>query len=189
MQWVKQTFAAHFNRSAERTGHVWGDRYWSRVLEGEPPEGVGEVDWEVVAVAAKTGVISFGPWPPDGVSPLMGKPRRKRDFRPKTLPIPLPRPAKPPNPAPIRAESPTKPPRATLSNNSPGRGLPKTVRHHQKALLSVEFQGTAPCITTVQFAQQTSGDPHYTALAPAGRALKLRSVPQVRNAPSGTGTR
>jgi hypothetical protein len=38
MQWVKQTFAVRFNRCAERTGHVWGDRYWSRVVEGEPPE-------------------------------------------------------------------------------------------------------------------------------------------------------
>ncbi|MDR2053309.1 MAG: hypothetical protein LBP80_07830 [Treponema sp.] len=21
-----------------RTGHIWGDRYWSGILEGEPPE-------------------------------------------------------------------------------------------------------------------------------------------------------
>jgi hypothetical protein len=27
MQWVKQTFAVRFNLRAERTGHVWGDRY------------------------------------------------------------------------------------------------------------------------------------------------------------------
>jgi hypothetical protein len=33
---------------------------------------------------------------------------RKRDFRPKTPPIPLPRSAKRPTPAPIRAESPTQ---------------------------------------------------------------------------------
>jgi REP element-mobilizing transposase RayT len=42
MQWLKQTFAVRFNRCAERTGHVWGDRYWSRVLKGEPPEGTAE---------------------------------------------------------------------------------------------------------------------------------------------------
>jgi REP element-mobilizing transposase RayT len=59
MQWVKQTFAVRFNLYAERTGHVWGDRYWSRALEGEPPEGAGEVDWEAVDVAAETGEISF----------------------------------------------------------------------------------------------------------------------------------
>jgi hypothetical protein len=32
MQWVKQTFAVRFNLRTERTGHVWGDRYWSLVL-------------------------------------------------------------------------------------------------------------------------------------------------------------
>jgi hypothetical protein len=55
MQWLKQTFAVRFNLYAERTGHVWGDRYWSQVLEGEPPEWAGEVDWEAVEVAAETG--------------------------------------------------------------------------------------------------------------------------------------
>jgi hypothetical protein len=38
MKWVKQTFAERFNRRDGRTGHIWGDRYESRVLEGEPPE-------------------------------------------------------------------------------------------------------------------------------------------------------
>jgi REP element-mobilizing transposase RayT len=70
MQWLKQTFAVRFNRCTGRTGHVWGDRYWSQVLEGEPPEWAAEVDWEAVEVAAETGVISFGACPPDGVSPL-----------------------------------------------------------------------------------------------------------------------
>jgi hypothetical protein len=124
MQWVKQTFAVRFNRCEDRTGHVWGDRYWSRVLAGEPPAEAAEVDWEAVEAAAKTGVISFGPWPLDGVSPLTGETRRKADFRPKTPPIPLPRPAKPPNPAPIRAESPIHPPRAPPPNHGHGRGLP-----------------------------------------------------------------
>jgi hypothetical protein len=39
MQWLKQTFAVRFNRRDGRTGHLWGNRYWSGVLEGEPPEG------------------------------------------------------------------------------------------------------------------------------------------------------
>jgi hypothetical protein len=60
MQWVKQMFAVRFNLYAERNGHVWGDRYWSRALEG-----VGEVNWAAVAVAAETGVLS----PSNGVSP------------------------------------------------------------------------------------------------------------------------
>ncbi|MDR2785366.1 MAG: transposase [Treponema sp.] len=38
MQWLKQTFAQRYNRAAGWIGHVWGDRYWSRILEGEPPE-------------------------------------------------------------------------------------------------------------------------------------------------------
>jgi REP element-mobilizing transposase RayT len=37
MQWVKQTFAVRYNVMKRLDGHVWGDRYWSKVLEGEPP--------------------------------------------------------------------------------------------------------------------------------------------------------
>jgi hypothetical protein len=81
MQWLKQTFAVRFNRRTGRTGHVWGDRYWSRVLEGEPPEWAGEVDWEA---AVETGAISFGALPPDGVSPLMAETPAKPGFSPQT---------------------------------------------------------------------------------------------------------
>jgi hypothetical protein len=70
MQWVKQTFAVRFNRRGERSRHVWGDRYWSRVVEGEPPEEAGEVDWAAVDVGAETGEIAFRTWPSDRVSPL-----------------------------------------------------------------------------------------------------------------------
>jgi hypothetical protein len=38
MQWIKQTFAVRFNVLDGRTGHIWGDRYWSLILPGEPPE-------------------------------------------------------------------------------------------------------------------------------------------------------
>jgi hypothetical protein len=69
MQWLKQTFSIRFNRRTGRTEYVWGDRYWSRVLEGELPEGVVEVNWEAVEVRAETGEISFGRCPVDGVSP------------------------------------------------------------------------------------------------------------------------
>jgi hypothetical protein len=37
MKWMKQTFAQRYNRAAGRTGHIWGDRYWSLILKGEPP--------------------------------------------------------------------------------------------------------------------------------------------------------
>ncbi|MDR3355685.1 MAG: transposase [Spirochaetaceae bacterium] len=39
MKWLKQTFAQRYNRDSGRTGHLWGDRYWSRILEVEPPDG------------------------------------------------------------------------------------------------------------------------------------------------------
>jgi REP element-mobilizing transposase RayT len=38
MQWIKQTFACRYNAMKHLDGHTWGDRYWSKVLEGEPPE-------------------------------------------------------------------------------------------------------------------------------------------------------
>jgi hypothetical protein len=84
MQWVKQTFAVRFNRRTWRTGHVWGDRYWSRVLEGEPPEGAGEVDWEAVDVGAEIGEISFGNCPSDGVSPSVAENPAETGFSPQT---------------------------------------------------------------------------------------------------------
>jgi hypothetical protein len=46
MQWVKQTFSARFNVRTGRTGHVWGDRYWSEILEGDPPANA-EADKEI----------------------------------------------------------------------------------------------------------------------------------------------
>jgi REP element-mobilizing transposase RayT len=38
MKWMKQVFAVKFNQADGRSGHIWGDRYWSRILPGEPPE-------------------------------------------------------------------------------------------------------------------------------------------------------
>jgi REP element-mobilizing transposase RayT len=39
MQWMKQTFARRYNLLDGRIGHLWGDRYWSRILDGEPDLG------------------------------------------------------------------------------------------------------------------------------------------------------
>jgi hypothetical protein len=91
MQWVKQTFAVRFNLSTDRTGHVWGDRYWSRVLEGEPPEEAGEVDWAAVDVAAETGVLPSRGRPSDGVSPPAAENPAETGFSPQN-------PARPPPP-------------------------------------------------------------------------------------------
>jgi REP element-mobilizing transposase RayT len=41
MQWMKQVFAQRYNALTGRSGHIWGDRYWSLILEGDPPEDVG----------------------------------------------------------------------------------------------------------------------------------------------------
>jgi REP element-mobilizing transposase RayT len=41
MKWIKQTFAVRYNLLMGRTGHIWGDRYWSLILEGEPAETAG----------------------------------------------------------------------------------------------------------------------------------------------------
>jgi hypothetical protein len=224
---LQQTFSVRFNRRTGRTGHVWENRDWSRVLEGELPEGVGEVDWAPVnnreplfrrwqaiaifcrlfgrrksaspssfagsglrrsgcrSTSAKGRVATPGdhavgeadvcsavqsvygedracPGRPvlvagagrgapgrgrrgglggggrggcDGRDlfrdlaagwglPRRRKTRRNPDFRPKPPPDPQLRPAKLPSPAPIRAESPTQPPRATPPNNGHGQGLP-----------------------------------------------------------------
>ncbi|MDR2363572.1 MAG: transposase, partial [Spirochaetaceae bacterium] len=36
MQWLKQVFAQRYNRADGRIGHIWGDRYGSWIVEGEP---------------------------------------------------------------------------------------------------------------------------------------------------------
>jgi hypothetical protein len=84
MQWVKQTFSVRFNLRRGRSGHVWGDRYWSQVLEGEPPEEAEEVDWEAVKTAAETGVLSSGRCSPDGVSPSAAENPAEGGFSPQT---------------------------------------------------------------------------------------------------------
>jgi hypothetical protein len=78
MQWLKQTFAVRFNLRAGRTGHIWGDWYWSRVLEG-----VGEVDWDAVEVAAETGTLATGKASSTGVSPLAAENPAEIRFSPQ----------------------------------------------------------------------------------------------------------
>jgi REP element-mobilizing transposase RayT len=71
MQWLKQTFAQRYNALTGRTGHIWGDRYWSLILEGEPVEEEG--------AALETG---------NGDSPHRGERRRGPRFSP-VFPAPL----------------------------------------------------------------------------------------------------
>jgi hypothetical protein len=83
MQWIKQTFAVRYNVMKRLDGHVWGDRYWSKVLEGEAPaEGRaagGEAEGEERAGEGMVGgggqIPEAGPWegPPDGDSHREGE--------------------------------------------------------------------------------------------------------------------
>jgi REP element-mobilizing transposase RayT len=34
MQWVKCNFAKAWNKAHNRTGHVWGERFYSRIIRG-----------------------------------------------------------------------------------------------------------------------------------------------------------
>jgi hypothetical protein len=62
MQWVKQTFSCRFNVKTGRSGHVWGDRYKSEILPGDPPAGAEEVDWEWVKATARKELAAFIPY-------------------------------------------------------------------------------------------------------------------------------
>ncbi|MDR1094842.1 MAG: transposase [Spirochaetaceae bacterium] len=79
MQWLKQTFAVRYNVMKRLDGHVWGDRYWSKVLEGEPPvEGsaaCGDCGEELVGEEAGGQIPEARSWegPPDGDSHHAGK--------------------------------------------------------------------------------------------------------------------
>jgi hypothetical protein len=54
MKWLKQTFAQRYNRETGRIGHIWGDRYGSEIVEGEPPEGEEASDTGVRPSTGKT---------------------------------------------------------------------------------------------------------------------------------------
>jgi REP element-mobilizing transposase RayT len=68
MQWLKQTFAVRYNLLHGWTGHIWGDRYWSRIADGELPE-----DAECCSsTAADAGAEELSP---AGVEDFLGKMR------------------------------------------------------------------------------------------------------------------
>jgi hypothetical protein len=65
MQWWKQTFSVRFNLEFGRSGHVWGERYWSVVLGREPPEwaeicDLTVADWVEGDDGEATGVAASG---------------------------------------------------------------------------------------------------------------------------------
>jgi hypothetical protein len=82
MQWLKQTFAVRYNLLNGWTGHIWGDRYWSRIAESEPPDGTEHLT-EAVAdeVAAELSPAGGGGRPLSQmmkarVRPLPGNPAK-----------------------------------------------------------------------------------------------------------------
>jgi REP element-mobilizing transposase RayT len=85
MQWLKQVFAQRYNRADGRIGHIWGDRYGSGILEGEPPEeesgaGRGQGDSDI-------GVRPRYKDADTGVRPSYGK-RALRPAFPPQFPLP-----------------------------------------------------------------------------------------------------
>jgi hypothetical protein len=78
MQWLKQTFAVRYNFMNGWTGHIWGNRYRSKILEGEPPEGVErwtETVGNAAEISPTEGGASFLFWRMKArVRPLPGKP-------------------------------------------------------------------------------------------------------------------
>jgi hypothetical protein len=56
LKWMKQTFAVRYNVMTGRIGHIWGDRYKSSIVDGDPPEGVRREAAAGPKAAAKLGV-------------------------------------------------------------------------------------------------------------------------------------
>jgi hypothetical protein len=55
MKWIKETFAVRFNLLDGRTGHIWGDRYQSEILVGEPPEWAEVYEFMAIDCPVKRG--------------------------------------------------------------------------------------------------------------------------------------
>jgi hypothetical protein len=88
MQWLKQTFSLRFNVRTGRKAHLWGERYWSEILAGEPPEEAEEVDWEAVVAEAKTPIPEAMAYALSWDSLRTGVWEAKTSFSPKNQPSP-----------------------------------------------------------------------------------------------------
>jgi hypothetical protein len=88
MQWVKQTYSVRYNLYDGRTGHIWGDRYWSEIVPGEPPEDAEEYVFAPVVcpvsrrVRKRGAAGKGGGGGKRGTSP--GNPARDAEGRPRT---------------------------------------------------------------------------------------------------------
>ncbi|MDR1230902.1 MAG: transposase, partial [Spirochaetaceae bacterium] len=52
MQWIKQTYACRYNVYDGRTGHIWGDRYASKIVAEGPPKDAKEYVFAAVVCEA-----------------------------------------------------------------------------------------------------------------------------------------
>jgi hypothetical protein len=60
MQWLKQTFSFRFNARTGRRSHLWGLRYESWFVEGEPGVEAKPVDWDIVKAEAAKEIPTTG---------------------------------------------------------------------------------------------------------------------------------
>ncbi|MDR3166564.1 MAG: transposase [Treponema sp.] len=87
MKWLKQVFAQRFNGMDGRIGHVWGDRYWSEIVDGEPP-AEGDTGVRPRYGEGDPGVRPlYGEGDP-GVRPSYGEMAKTDRFPPFFLPTP-----------------------------------------------------------------------------------------------------
>jgi REP element-mobilizing transposase RayT len=101
MQWIKQTYACRYNVYDGRTGHIWGDRYESWIVDGPPKEAKEYVFAAVVCEAAsrkvRRAVKAGGGGPKSGGSSVdpatgaKGRPRTGETARNASGPPGLPR--------------------------------------------------------------------------------------------------
>jgi REP element-mobilizing transposase RayT len=85
MKWLKQVFAQRYNRREGRIGHIWGDRYGSRIVEGELGEEREAPTGGIMGVMGVVGVIRV-----TGVTGVRPSNREKTDYPAFLLIFPLP---------------------------------------------------------------------------------------------------
>jgi REP element-mobilizing transposase RayT len=87
MQWIKQTYACRYNAYDGRTGHIWGDRYESVIVEG-PPEGAKEYVFAAVVCEAASRKVRRAVKAGCGGAPVSGdsavSPAADAEGRPRT---------------------------------------------------------------------------------------------------------
>jgi REP element-mobilizing transposase RayT len=74
MQWIKQTYSVRYNVYDGRTGHIWGDRYASRIAAEGPPKDAEEYVFVPVVCPVSRRVWKHGAAGGGGGVPESGAP-------------------------------------------------------------------------------------------------------------------